>query len=551
MNRHSVRLLVAALAVTGLAGCFDDPTSSLREGPVSVDVSRSAMAVTVGDSVQVEAFVRDAQGNALPATGATWTTDNAAVAEVNLAGTQPPGDGSTRAWVVANDPNGAITYVRVTVRGLTDSIRVTSLPGTLPAGLASVTGTPQADTILGVAYTAGDTVIIASGATLRFDSATTTIRFGGVPAYILSRSSTQFKAMSRGPYDGPVTVTNVTFLGNATTGAILFDSLNTSDIVQVARARFRGNVVVGASAFGAGTQLTLTASGNAKFNTNTVVVFGGANAIVLSRTDSTGITAISPANFTGSIKITNTRINGVTIDSLKPPAPITIGAAFFPGTVTGAGAMSDVINVNSGSATFTTTGSVSNVVVNGQAAFVISRTATDMAVVPKLGGTGAVTITNVVVGTTTIPQLSTSGTFAVATDNTGEANEPANDAPGAVAVTLGTQAAPLIIYGSVDGHNGVGADGDDFFAFTLAAVDTVTLRVEFLGSGAGTAGNPDIDLLVCNAACSAFPFGFAGATAGQPENHVLTGAAAGTYNIYVNGWETGGATYTYKLTAYN
>jgi len=153
------------------------------------------------------------------------------------------------------------------------------------------------------------------------------------------------------------------------------------------------------------------------------------------------------------------------------------------------------------------------------------------------------------VGTTTIPQLSTSGTFAVNTTGAGEANEPANDAPGAVAVTIGTTASPLIIYGSIDGHNGVGTDGDDFWAYTLAATANVSLKIEFAGSGAGTAGNPDLDLLHCNAACSAFVGGFGGATASQPEVMSIANLAAGTYNIYVNGWETNGNTYTYKLTA--
>ncbi len=553
MNRHSVRLLVAALAATGLAGCFDDPTSSLREGPVALDVSRSAMAVTNGDSVQIDAYVRDAQGNPIPATGAVWTTDDATVAEVNLAAVQPPGDGSTRAYVKAKDPDGAVTYVRVTVRGLTDSVRVTSLPGTLPAGLASVTGTPQADTLLGVAYTAGDTVVITSGPTLQFDSANTAIRFGTNPAYIISRGTHEFRVMSRGPYEGPVTVTRVTFLGTATTGAILFDSLFTSDVVQVARARFRGNVAIGASAFGAGTQITVDAPAGVTFTTTganaTTVNLGSTAAIILTRTTSQ-ITAISGAAFTGNPRINRAVANGVILDSLYTPAPITIGAAYFPGTVTGSGVMSDVVTVSAGSAAFNTAAAtLSQVVINGQTAFVISRSATTMTVVGKLGGTAPVTVTNVLVGTTNIPQLSTSTPYAVNTDNTGEADEPANDTPGGAAINLtgSTSAAPAVKYGSLDDAN----DIEDFFTFTLATNDTVTTRLEFMGSGAGGSANPDLDLYACNAACSAFVGGFGGGTAAQPENLTLLNIPAATYHIYLYGYDTGGGTFTYKLSAYN
>jgi hypothetical protein len=430
---------------------------------------------------------------------------------------------------------------------------VTSLPGTLPAGLASVTGTPRPDTLLGVAYTAGDTVVITSGPTLQFDSANTAVRFGTNPAYVIQRGPHTFKVMSRGPYDGPVTVTRVSFLGSATTGVILFDSLLTSDVVQVARARFYGNVAVGASAFGAGTQVTVDAPAGVTFTTTganaTTVNLGSAAAIILTRTASQ-ITAISGANFTGNPRINRAVANGVVLDSLYTPAPITIGAAFFPGTVTGSGVMSDVVTVSAGSASFNTAAAtLSQVLINGQAAFVISRSAATMTVVAKLGGTAAVTVTNVLVSGVNIPQLSTSTPYAVNTDNTGEADEPANDTPGGAAINLAgsTNAAPAVKYGSLDDAT----DIEDFFTFTTAATDTVVMRLEFVGSGAGGSTNPDLDLYACNAACSAFVGGFGGGTAAQPENLTLLTIPAGTYHAYLYGYDTGHATFTYKLSAYN
>jgi hypothetical protein len=73
--------------------------------------------------------------------------------------------------------------------------------------------------------------------------------------------------------------------------------------------------------------------------------------------------------------------------------------------------------------------------------------------------------------------------------------------------------------------------------------------VQFTGTGAaGTATNPDLDMYTCNATCSG-GYNYAGATGAQPEN--LSGTfAAGTYNITVEGYSTGGTTRAYKLIVY-
>lgn len=559
MKRHGVRLITAALATAVAAACFSDPTSSLRDGPSSIVLSRSAAIVPIGDSTLVEARVVDRQGNVLPATGAAWTTDNAAVADVDVAATQVPAEASSRAYIKGIATLGGITTVRVTVRGLTDSVRVTALPTQyLGTGTFAVTGTATADTTpLGAAFTAGDTITITAPAGMTFDAAASVITLGGTGTYLLSRSASAVKALVIKGYRGQATVTNVTWLGNATTGDYSVGSLNTTDTVTVARGRFRGGAAVSTGVFGTNTLLTLTAQTGTTFNTTgstTGVVFGTNPGIVVSRTAST-VTAITPLASTDVVKVTNVNIGTVRVDSLFTPGGVTIAASNFPGTVTqlGTGRLLDTILVIGGpDADFTTTGtSASNVTVNGATAFVLRRASDTLYVISKLGGTSTVSVSNVVVaGPTTITSLTTAGTTTVSTATTGEANEPANDAPGAVTIdfSTATSANPLVIYGAVDDG---AADVDDFFSFTLASAKTVTIRIEFAGTGGGGATTPDVDLLVCNAACSAWaPGGTAGATAAQPENIVLTNLAAGTYNILVEGWDTGGTTVAYKLIVY-
>jgi hypothetical protein len=272
---------------------------------------------------------------------------------------------------------------------------------------------------------------------------------------------------------------------------------------------------------------------------------------------------ISTNSYTGTVKLTslNVTATGSVVDSLRTAGSSTINAAPFPGTVVqlgAAGLLDTVLVIGGASADFTTTGaSASNVTINAGQAFILRRAADTLYVLTNLSGTSAIGVSNVLVGTATVSTMSTSGTITVGTTTT-EGNEPANNAPGAVVVSLAaaTAANPLVIYGTVDGDGlgaGLGVDADDFFSFTLATARTVTIQVVMGGTGSGgatAAVNPDIDLLVCNATCSSFPFGFAGATAGNPENHVIANMPAGTYNIYINGWDSASKTVGYKLIVY-
>jgi hypothetical protein len=643
MKRQSVRLITTVLASAGVAGCFSDPASSLQNGPAAIQLTRSAVYLAAsGDSVLVEARLVDAQGSILPMTGASWSTDNAGVADVHVAAQQLPGDGSTKAYIIAATNSGGVTTVRVTSRGVSDFVRVTQVTNTTVPGTAAVV--------------AGDTVTVTAPAGYAWDPAASSLLLGGNTTYLLSRSATVIKALARAPYTGVVKVTHLFFSGGVGANFVPVDSLPTNS-VTVARATLpAASAAVSTSAtLGAGTLLTLTAPTGMTFDpAASTVVLIGANSALISRSASTivavvarpytgtvmvtrvvitattatidslrtagnstlnaaalpnanvvvrnsaalganaemkvtppagmtfsttstavvlgaasgtklvntadSIVVISTNAYTGTVKLTNLNVTatGSVIDSMRTVGASTINAAPFPGTFVqkGVGGLLDTILVIGGaSADFTTSGaSASNVTINSGQAFVLRRAADTLYVLSNLSGTSVVGVSNVLIGTTPVSSMSTAGTITISQAST-ETDEPANNTPGALTISLAaaTQAAPYVHYGTVDGNGvGVGTDADDFYSFTLASARTVTLQLQFGGTGGGGAVNPDVDLIVCsNLTCSTQPpGGLAGATGAQPENATLTNLAAGTYHIYVNGWDTASKTVAYKLIVY-
>lgn len=410
MKRQSVRLITAALVTAGIAGCFSDPTSSLRNGPARIQLTRSAAVVPISDSTLVEARLVDAQGSILPITGASWSTDNAAVADVQVAATQLPADGSSRAYIRGVATLGGITTVRVTARGVTDSIRVTALPTRyLGTGRFAVTGTATADTVPGsvplVTFTAGDTLTITAPAGITFDATSSVVTLGATRTYLLSRSTTSITVLALKGFRGQATVTNVTWLGNATTGDYSLASLNTTDTVTVARARFRGAAVTSsAAAYNNNTLLTLTAQAGTTFNTSgnvSDVVFYQTGAMVTSRTATT-ITAIARAGADSVVKVTNVNIGAVRVDSLFTPGRFTLTAAALPNAnVTvrngGFGSNTEMKVLPATGTTFTASGtSASNVVLGATNATVLFRNADSMVVISSANYTGTVKVTNLV-----------------------------------------------------------------------------------------------------------------------------------------------------------
>ena len=564
MKRQGTWLIAGIVALLA-ASCFSDPTDSLHNGPALLQVNRSAVTLINGDSIAVQAEIKDEAGQTIPATDVTWETADPSIADVRVDTDKPaPGAVFTRAFVRGVTNQAGVTTVYVTVNGIKDSVRVTVTPSTFP-GTVAITGTAGADTFtvgrpaplppLVTVYNAGDTLVVTATATVAFDPAATTVTFGAVPGYMVSRTATVLKAVARQPFLGKPTVNNLIYAGTAATGPIAIASLKT-DSVQIQHGRFRGTAVTGASAFGPNTVIVIKPAAGKTFSnggtaaTTSTVTVGSTPAIILGQTTDT-ISAIVPAALTASVMVTLVKQGTVVYDSLRANTQTTVAASTFPGTVTTAGGTTnllDTIYVDSlGGASFTASGAnASTVTIGGVPTLVVgTRTAGRLKVLAGRAANGPLSITNVVVAGVTIPALQTAGNVVVNGTVTGEANEPANNTEGGTVITLGTAASPRIIYGSVSDAG----DPNDFYTFTIAATTTVSLSVAFTGSGAGGDSNGDLDLLVENAALACCVGGTGGATAAQPQTLTISNLAAGTYHIWVNGYDTGGQNHTYRLIA--
>jgi hypothetical protein len=129
MKRQGKVLLAVAIVAAGVAGCFTDPTESLRNGPALVQLDRSYSYLAAGDSVAVTGQVVDNQGNVFPATGAAWTSSNTSAATVRADTTAIPGNYFTRAFVhgeavAANDS----TVITLTIGSLSQTLKVVVHP---------------------------------------------------------------------------------------------------------------------------------------------------------------------------------------------------------------------------------------------------------------------------------------------------------------------------------------------------------------------------------------------------------------------------------------
>ena len=85
MRHLSSIVLAAAVVAAGTVACFSDPTSGGRNGASRIVLTRSSVFLDVGgDSLSVQAELKDDQGNTYDVSDATWTTGDDAVAVVNV-----------------------------------------------------------------------------------------------------------------------------------------------------------------------------------------------------------------------------------------------------------------------------------------------------------------------------------------------------------------------------------------------------------------------------------------------------------------------------------
>src|SRR5260221_1840356 len=125
MKPLSIGAVFAGAALAALA-CRGDPTSALRGGAKSIDLSSNIVFISAGDARPLEVVVRDEQLNPLAAQ-VTVTSGDVSIVTVALDTTVPQANGATHNYTMSAVAPGR-TKVTVQSSGLTDSVVVSVLP---------------------------------------------------------------------------------------------------------------------------------------------------------------------------------------------------------------------------------------------------------------------------------------------------------------------------------------------------------------------------------------------------------------------------------------
>lgn len=316
--KHLSPIVLAVVLIGAVAtACFDDPTSSLRNGPSRLELSRTAIFINLGDSLSINAGVKDEQGNVFSAAGTAWESVDPTVATVRVDDIVIPNNAFSRAFI--RGVAAGRTYVRITGQGVVDSVLVWVLPPTFTGAITVPAGSMMADTIT-----------IAGTSVLSFTAATT-VTIDGVEAVILSRTASQLKLVAAAPADtgSAVVLNHVMLVGTVDM------TLTATTTLGVAATVRGGSATVSPATSNAGDTLTITANGVVGFSTAAAslpeVTVGGVSAWVVSRTASE-IKVIAPAADAGStVGITNVTLLGtVALPSLDASGTVTVAEPSEP-----------------------------------------------------------------------------------------------------------------------------------------------------------------------------------------------------------------------------
>ncbi|MDX2120625.1 MAG: hypothetical protein SF070_06090 [Gemmatimonadota bacterium] len=267
-----------------------------------------------------------------------------------------------------------------------------------------------------------------------------------------------------------------------------------------------------------------------KFTPASVVTLTGAAAVTIGiSADSSQISFLAGPNANGPVSVSNT------ILSYAPTIGVftlTTAAAFTTPPVSFVGALSSTTAQVGDTVTVTVApGSNLRVRLNSAVTFgalpgLVASVAPDslsMQVIPPPGVANTpATISNVILSFLPAVPLSlpTSNNLTVAGNRFAGKDDPAT-AP--VLPVLAVNSDTLLFFDSSDFI-------DQFYRIDAPAGSNFLVQLSWPGTGAA----PDIDLLACNLACSAFIGGFGGATGSLPENLTLTFATATSFNLWIN-----------------
>jgi hypothetical protein len=411
MKHLSSIVLVAAVVAAGTVACFKDPTSGLRKGATRIELTQSAITLVTGDSLAIQAEVKDAQGNTYDAGTVEWTSGNPAIATVVKDDhTYIPYGAFSKAFVLATaDTNGGSAYVFAAYGGIKDSLRVLVLPVGLTATAAAI-GTARADTIGAVVINAGDTLSITSTSGVRFDLTGTQITLGAKRAYVFSRTPTQVKAVALAPFSGRPWVTTLWYQGSPEVGLVALADSMQANTVAVSRPRYYPTITV------TGDTMFVPAPAGTTFDTLTSAVrFGTADATVFVRTASQlKVLNQTGSSYTGRVTVRNVKLGVTTLDSLVSVVPSTVQqyTAGYTGTVTQTG--DTMLLAPSTGTTFDA--QTSTVKFGANAGAVLARSATQLKVIAPVatpGSSDTLKVTNVHLGLATVNLQSTAVTYTI------------------------------------------------------------------------------------------------------------------------------------------
>ncbi len=298
---------------------------------------------------------------------------------------------------------------------------------------------------------------------------------------------------------------------------------------------------------------TFPASARIAGQTDTLLGSGNAMQLTAQPLSATGvvIAGVSPITWSSSnTSVAVVDVNGLVTGQAQGIADITLtvpGATTKVSFVVVPGVFGGTLSASSGvpgdiiTITKAASGPVfdadTRVFFRGVRTFIQALTANTLqAIVPGIGATGAV---DLLIDNMGPAQVAQKIPFTSSSASLDDKYEPANDDPTTAPVAVnGDQF--IILHGKcTDGvFTDPGDDCDDFFTITNSTGATITVTANiawFFGPNLlGTTQLPDIDLLWCNAACSAYVGNFNGATAANPEASTITVAAGITRRLYLN-----------------
>lgn len=186
--------VLAVLAFT-VGGCKSDPLSDLDGDPAAVVTNFSYLQLPIGATATVNASILDARATPL-AVPITFTPCTADVTVATDTSYHPVPATSAQAIVTAVSANPSC--VRVAGAGLEDTVSVAVLPPNFAGAFSSA------------AVAGGDTLVIASTALLKFDTASVAVTFGGGTAgSVVAKSADTIRVLVPFGADGTLTIAGI------------------------------------------------------------------------------------------------------------------------------------------------------------------------------------------------------------------------------------------------------------------------------------------------------------------------------------------------------